>query len=230
MEDKGSTESFRDFTKSFFYGSRSDLSFKFLSDLTPEDAALFIQNLFADIIDTLDDRDMEPLKKRLLQGQIQGYKAQKNFEYDDGPFHRIEKPLSALKLSLLTSSGHFLKADDPKPFGVENMTQADAERRVMDFLKGAPQLSRIPFDSKPSELMVRHGGYDIRAAAKDPNVAFPYQPMTTLKDQGVFADLTTCAYSFVGVCSQKKLMTKILPGWVSQFLELGVDAVVLVPV
>ena len=201
-----------------------------MSDLTSEDASEFIQNLFKDIVDSLDDGDLSQIKQRMLQGQVQGYKEQKNFEYDDGPFHPLKRPLSSIKLSLLTSSGHFLKGCDPRPFGVENMTQEEAERRVLDFLKDEPQLSEVPFNSKPEDLMVRHGGYDIRAALKDPNVSFPYQRMLDLKDQGVFADLTINAYSFVGACSQKRLLKKILPNWVDKFVGQGVDAVVLVPV
>ena len=230
MEEENQPESFEAFIKSFFYGKRSDLSFKFLSDLTQEDASIFIQSLFKDVIDSLDDGDLSQLKQRMLQGQTQGYKEQKNFEYDDGPFHFLSKPLSSMKLSLLTSSGHFLKEYDPKPLGVENMTQDEAERRVFDFLKEAPQLSEIPFNSKPEDLMVRHAGYDIRAAQKDPNVSFPYQRMVNLKDQGVFKELTSNAYSFVGACSQKRLLKKTLPGWVDKFINQGVDAVVLVPV
>jgi D-proline reductase (dithiol) PrdB len=230
MEKENQPESFEAFIKSFFYGKRSDLSFKFLSDLTMEDASIFIQSLFKDIIDSIDDGDLERVKQRMLHAQIQGYKEQNNFEYDTGPFHPLNKPLSSIKLSLLTSSGHFLKECDPKPLGVENMTQMEAERRVFDFLREAPQLSEIPFDSNIDDLMVRHGGYDIRAALKDPNVSFPYQRMMNLKDQGVFKELTSNAYSFVGACSQKRLLKKTLPGWVDKFINQGMDAVVLVPV
>ena len=230
MEKENQPESFEAFIKSFFYGKRSDLSFKFLSDLTPEDASIFIQSLFKDVIDSLDDGDLSQLKQRMLQGQTQGYKEQKNFEYDDGPFHPLSKPLSSMKLSLLTSSGHFLKERDPKPLGVENMTQKEAERRVFDFLKEEPQLSEIPFYSKPEDLMVRHGGYDVRAVVKDPNISFPFQRMMDLKNQGMFKELTLNAYSFVGACSQKRLLKRTLPDWVDKFINQGVDAVVLVPV
>lgn len=223
-------ESFESFIKSFFYGTRSDLSFKFMSDLSPEQASDFLQDLFKDVVDALDDKNFERVKQRVLKGQIQGYKEQKNFEYEDGPFQPLSKPLSEMKMSLLTSSGHFLKGSDPNPLGVENMTQEEAERRVFDFLREEPLLSQIPFDTPPDALAVRHGGYDIRAALKDPNVSFPYQGMTRLKDQGVFKSLTENAYSFVGACSQKRLLKKTLPDWVRMIADQGVDAVVLVPV
>jgi len=110
------------------------------------------------------------------------------------------------------------------------MSQGEAVRRVFDFLMEEPQLSEIPFDSNPKDLTVRHGGYDIRAALKDPNVSFPYQRMVNLKDQGLFAELTSNAFSFVGACSQKRLLKKTLPDWINKFVDLGIDAVVLVPV
>ncbi len=59
MEEKNNPESFESFTKSFFYGTRSDLSFKFLSDLAVDDASIFIRDLFKDIIDSLDGGDLE---------------------------------------------------------------------------------------------------------------------------------------------------------------------------
>ncbi len=230
MEKSNQAESFEEFIRSFFYGRRSDLSFKFLSDLEPAKASIFIQDLFKDIVNSIDDNDLEQVKLRLLQGQVDGYREQKNFDYDSGPFSPLKKPLSSMKLSLLTSSGHFLKADDPKPLGVENMTQQEAENRVFDFLKEEPVLSEIPFEANPDDIKVRHGGYDIRAALKDPNVSFPYKRMIQLNTQGVFKELTVKAYSFVGACSQIRLLKKTLPGWVDKFKNLGVDAVVLVPV
>ncbi len=230
MENEKSNESFESFIKSFFYGKRSDLSFKFLSDLTPEDAGDFLQKLFKEIVNSIDSDDISLLKKQLLQGQIQGYFNQKNFEYGDGPFQPLEKPLSKLKLSLITSSGHFLKNHDPNPLGVENMSQNEAEKRVFDFLKEEPHLSQIPFNTSQADLTVRHGGYDIRAAQQDPNVSFPYQRIKELGETDLFSSLTENAYSFVGACSQKRLLKRTLPAWVDKFLDMAVDAVVLVPV
>ncbi len=230
MENEKNSETFESFIKSFFYGKRSDLSFKFLSDLTPEDAAGFLQKLFKEIVNSIDLNDLSPLKKQLLQGQIQGYFDQKNFEYNDGPFQPLKKPLSELKLSLITSSGHFLKNKDPNPLGVEKMSQDEAEKRVFDFLKEEPYLSQIPFNTPQDELRVRHGGYDIRAAQHDPNVSFPYQRIKEISKTDLFSNLTENAYSFVGACSQKRLLKKTLPVWVDKFLGLGINAVILVPV
>lgn len=230
MEDSQTKESFEDFIKSFFYGSRSDLSFKFLSDLSERTASTFIADLFQDAIDAIDDNDLGRIKQRILQGQMMGYKEQKNFDYDDGPFQALDQPVSSMKLTLITSSGHFLKDQDPKPLGVENMTQQEAEKRVFDFLKEEPQLSKITFSSRPDQIKIRHGGYDIRAAAKDPNVSFPYQAMNILDQEGMIGNLTGSGYSFVGACSQKRLLKKTLPRWIEKFKKEEVQAAVLVPV
>jgi hypothetical protein len=223
-------ETFEDFIKSFFYGKRSDLSFKFMSDFSEESAAGFLQDLFHDIMDTIDDKDVNRLKQRMISGQVQGYREQKNFAYEEGPFHHLQAPVSDLKLSLLTSSGHFVENDDPKPLGKENMTQKEAESRVFEFLKEEPFLSEIPFDTDSSQLRVRHGGYDIRAAQKDSNVSFPFETMKAVKEEGLFFDLSPNAYSFVGACSQNRLIKKTLPGWVEKMKAQKLDAVVLVPV
>lgn len=230
MENSEPKESFEAFTKSFFYGTRSDLSFKFLSDLSPEAASSFLQDLFRQVVDAIDTNDLTRLKLQMVAGQVAGYREQKNFDYDQGPFCLPRASLSDLKLSLLTSSGHFVENDDPRPLGVENMTQAEAESRVFDFLKEEPFLSEIPFDTDVSRLRVRHGGYDIRAAQKDPNVSFPFEPLKALKAEGLFSDLTPAAYSFVGACSQKRLLKKTLPGWVERMKAAKADAVLLVPV
>ncbi|MCG8563915.1 MAG: hypothetical protein MI747_02430 [Desulfobacterales bacterium] len=222
-------ESFESFVKSFFYGSRSDLSFKFLAELG-DDADTFIVELFRTLVDGVDDGRVDGIKEQIIQGQVQAFAHPEKFAYDSGPFLQPKSTPENLTFSLITSSGHFVTGDDPKPLGVENMTQEEAEKRVMEFVRELPQLSEIPFETPKSELCVRHGGYDIRAAAKDNEVCLPLAGMRALADQEKIGRLTPNAYSFMGACSQKRLTKKVLPGWVEEFKNRGVDAVVLVPV
>jgi hypothetical protein len=84
----------------------------------------------------------------------------------------------------LSSSGHFVEGDDPKPFGMENMSQKEAEDRIIDFLKEEPLLSEIPIQTPENKLRVRHGGYDIHGAKTDPNVNFPITRLRELEDDG----------------------------------------------
>ncbi len=227
METK---ESFKEFKDSFFYGKRSDLSFKFLEHMEEEDAAEFLQRLFNSLVDSVDTNDLEQVKSTLIKGQIQGYAVQKHFSYDSGPFTPLHKDPKDIKLTLITSSGHFVDGDDPQPFGVPNMTQEEAEKRIFDSIKEEPILSKIPFTCPPQKLRVRHGGYDVRAAQIDANVVFPWQRLTELHQQGQIGSLTENGYSFVGACSQKRLLKSTLPDWIDTFQASGADAALLVPV
>ncbi|MCG8618379.1 MAG: glycine/betaine/sarcosine/D-proline family reductase selenoprotein B [Desulfobacterales bacterium] len=225
-------ESFEDFIKSFFYGSRSDLSFKFISDFSEDQASDFLRRLFKTLVDAVDDEDLSAVKHTIMDGQALSYGGGhlKGFTYEEGPFVPMDKPLSEARLSLLTSSGHFVAGDDPNPLGTAGMTQAEAESRIMEFIKEPPQLSAIPFDTPGEKLQVRHGGYDIRGARKDPNSAFPFERMKDIRAKGGFKALTPNAYSFVGACAQTRLLKETLPGWTADMKAEAPDAVVLVPV
>ena len=223
-------ESFEQFKNSFSYGSRSDLNFKFLKALPPDRAADFFQELLYRLADTVDDGQVQRLTDLFYETQRGGYAGPTQWTYADGPFTKLAKPVAEARLALLTSSGHFVDGDDPQPFGVENMTQAEAEARISEFIKEEPALSAIPVDTPLDELRVRHGGYDIRSAQADPNVAFPITRMQEAATAGRIGSLSPTAYSFVGGCAQTPLQRKIAPQWAEMLQADLIDAVVLVPV
>ncbi len=231
MADDPPAESFDAFRKSFAYGARTDLNFKFLKELSTEEAARFIQELFRRVGEMLDDGQPESVIEHLRQGQSRVYgKPASKTAYDSGPFTPLYKPVAALRLALVTSSGHFIEGDDPRPFGVTDLTQADAITRIGDFLKSAPVLSVIPADTPEAQLRVRHPGYDIHGVQLDPNVAFPLTRLRELQAQGLIGEVAAEAYSFVGACLQSLLLKKSGPEWVERIKTQGVDAVLLVPV
>ena len=223
-------ETFESFKKSFFYGSRSDMGFKFLAHLSDEQAATFFQGLLAKLGDAYDSEDATPVFEHIRQGQILSYAQEIRAEYETGPFCPMDKPVSQARLMLLASSGHFVQGDDPQPLGVQNMTQTQAERQIMSFLKEPPTLSAIPVDTPSEQLVVRHGGYDVRGARKDPNVSLPLARLREMAADSQFAEFVDPAYSFVGACSQTRLKKTVGPQWVNKFKENDVDAAVLVPV
>ncbi|MAT99900.1 MAG: hypothetical protein CL608_22390 [Anaerolineaceae bacterium] len=222
-------ETFSEFKNSFSYGSRSDLSFKFFKGLSDEEAAVFIQNLFLKVVDAMDSGNWQPVAEHIIEGQKLSYNKPGSFAYDDAPFTPLPKPLAELKLGLLTSSGHFVAGDDPRPFGEENMTQAEAARRISEFIKAAPTLSTIPMDTPPEKLRVRHGGYDIRGAAADANVILPLTHLHTMVEAGRIGELAKNAYSFVGACAQTPLAKKSAPQWAEMVKQQGIEAMLLVP-
>lgn len=223
-------ESFVDFKNSFSYGSRNDLNFKFLKGLDEEDAALFIQQLFWKLGDAYDSDDWSPVIEHVQASQAQNYAGPTQWVYDDGPYAPLGKPLSAAKIALITSTGHFVEGNDPKPFGIPNMSQEEAARRIDDFLKEEPTLSEIPVDTPHHQLRARHGGYDVRGVLADHNVAFPTDHLVSLAAEGVIGSLHPIAYSFVGACSQIRLTKRIAPKWVAMWQAAGINGAVLVPV
>ncbi|MBI5714916.1 MAG: hypothetical protein HZC38_16070 [Chloroflexi bacterium] len=230
MTDKPANESFEEFKNSFSYGSRSDMNFKFLKNLSDEDASGFFRDLLWKLGEAIDDGDFERVAEHIFQTQALAYAGPSRFIYETGPFTPLTKPLSELRLALFTSSGHFVEGDDPKPFGVENLTQQEAEARINDFLKEEPQLSVIPMDTSEDKLRVRHGGYDVRGARADPNVNFPITRLKELQREGHLSQLHSLAYSFVGACAQLRLLNHTGPDWARLLKEQQIEAVLLVPV
>lgn len=224
-------ESFVDFKNSFNDGSRTDLNFKFLKGLPADEAASFFQGLLWKLGDMLDDGDASRLIAHVKEWQARNYSgAVPRWSYDDGPFTPLSKPVSEARLALLTSSGHFVDGQDPRPFGVENMSQEEAVQRIVSFLRTAPELSEIPLDTPPERLRVRHPGYDIRGSQADPNVSFPLYQLLSLAEDGVIGGLVDPAYSFVGAAAQTPLLREQGPQWVQRIQRQGADGAILVPV
>lgn len=224
-------ETFSEFKDSFSYGSRNDLAFKFLKRLDAPGAAEFFRALLEKLGESIDDGNADRLIEHAYEWQIDAYaEAETHYRYDDASFTRLGKPLTESRLALLTSSGHFVAGDDPRPFSTVDMTQAEAVARINDFLREPPRLSAIPIDTPSTELRVRHGGYDIRAAEKDPNVVFPLDRLRELVSASVIGELAPNAYSFVGAAAQTPLKKAVAPRWAAELREQGVDAVLLVPV
>ena len=227
-------ESFEDFKNSFSYGSRNDLTFKFLKKLPAEDAAEFFRLLLDEIGHTFDDGDLERIHRLVYHWQVRGYAPDPEvtpaFVYDDGPFTRLPKPLAECRVGLLTSSGQFVEGDDPEPFGVTGMTQEEASRRIDDFMRATPELSEIHRDTHADEIRVRHGGYDVRGAETDHNVTLPRDALVEAEMNGVIGEFADTMFSFVGATSQGRLRAKALPIWIERLRAERIDALVLVPV
>lgn len=227
---KKPTETFEDFKRSFSYGTRNDLNFKFLSALSDDDAAQFFQDLLWKLGDVFDDGDSSRIIDHVINWQNRAYSQAGRWTYDDVPFTPLAKSLAESRLALITSTGHFVDGEDPEPLGVKDMTQTEAIKRISDFLKSEPTLTAIPFATPRTKLRVRHGGYDIRGIQADPNVAFPVDRLRELTDEGHIGELLPKAYSFVGATSQLRLLNQAGPKWVGMLKSQEVDAALLVPV
>ncbi|MDJ0954978.1 MAG: glycine/sarcosine/betaine reductase selenoprotein B family protein [Acidimicrobiia bacterium] len=227
------TESFAEFRESFSYGTRSDLSFKFLKSLPDAEAAEFLRRLLEEVGETYDTGDIAAIIDLAIDAQIAGYRPDPDrpsrWTYTDRPFAPLTKPLAESRVGLLTSSGHFAEGDDPKPFGVPNMTQQEAEDRISEFLREAPILSVIPRDLPANKLRVRHGGYDTRSTLRDHNVSFPRDALLSARDSGRIGDISERLYSFPGATAQGRIK-QLAPDWAGQMHEDEIDVLLLVPV
>ncbi len=228
-------ETIEDLRKSFWYGSRSNLSFKFLKDLSDGEFGHFLNDLLAEVAATINSGDATAVIDAAYRWQIQAYAGHLGdaddfpHRFDDVPINPLPKPLSECRLTLVASSGHFVEGDDPKPFGADAMTQAEAEARIGEFLKVAPTLSSIPVDVDPRQLRVRHGGYPTEAVRSDHQVGLPIGHLADLVEAGVIGQLNPTAYSFVGAASQVRLKREVAPEWASQLRSEETDVVLLVP-
>jgi len=233
MDTPQASDSFQTFRESFSYGERNNVNFKFFKSMSDADVASFLEELLNELADAYDTGDVMPLIQAAYEMQIAGYSPAADVPpkhaYDDGPFAPLDTPIQEAKVGLLTTSGHFVAGDDPRPFGVADMTQDEAMARIGEFLRDTPVLSLIPSDTATSELRVRHGGYDITSALMDANVTFPIDRLRTARDNDAVGDLASTFFSFPGATSHGRLRQE-LPGWVERIHEEDVDVMLLVPV
>lgn len=227
-------ETFEDFKNSFSYGSRTDLTFKFLKKLSPDQAGIAIQEILEAIGETFDSAAVDELHDLVVQWQVNAYTppdgAAKSYVYEDAPFAPLPKPLGECRVGLMTSSGHFVAGEDPEPFGVKGMTQQEAVERVGEFMRSTPVMSEIPRRFCADQLQVRHGGYDVRSTVKDYNVSFPIDALLEAEVAGLIGTLADPLYSFPGATSQGRLRKHALPGWVDTLHAREIDVLLLVPV
>lgn len=229
-------ESIAELRQSFFYGTRSNLDFKFVLNLSDAEFGDFLQDLFASLSETMNSGDPTPAIEAAHEWQVRAHAGQNQTPekfahvYDDSPIAKLGKPLSECRVALLTSSGHYVVGDDPKPLGVANMSNEEARTRVLDFLKEAPTLSTIPMDTATEDLRLLHPGYPVEAALQDSGVNLPLQHLRQLADAGEIKSTTANAHSFVGAASQLKLKKHQAPLWADQLRDEGADVVLLVPV
>jgi hypothetical protein len=224
-------ETFDEFRRSFSYGSRGNLNFKFMKSMSEADAAAFLSAVLQQLGDAYDTGDVSPLIETAIEAQIAGYAPKPAdmppmFEFDSGPFAPAKTPVSEATIGLLTTSGHFLEDDDPEP---EGMTQAEAVDRISESLRETPTLSEIPRTSDVDSITVRHGGYDITSAEIDPNVSFPIDRLNEFEQDGTIGGLASTYFSFPGATSQGRLKRE-LGEWIDRIKEENVDYMLLVPV
>ena len=226
------SETLSEFRKSFSYGSRTDLLFKFLGSAAVDDqeAAEFFRGLLERLGDAFDTGDFDQVLEHSVRSQVLGYTPKEGtkaiFQYETSPWAQLSKPLSESRVALISAGGLYVEGSDP--MGPDGSTQEEAVSRIQESLRMAPVLSAIALDTPADRIRVRHPGYDIRGAVRDYNVVFPIDRLKELAAEGAIGELSEVNYSFVGASSQKRFLAEGAPGWGEHLKSTGVDAVLLV--
>ena len=91
-------ETLEEFKNSFFYGSRSDLLFKFLESLAPDEAGEFFRLLLGEVGTAIDHGEVGRLADLVYEWQVRGYSPPPDrpamWSYDSGFFAPM--PASAI--------------------------------------------------------------------------------------------------------------------------------------
>jgi hypothetical protein len=220
------SSSFEGFRRSFYYGDRADMQFKYLARMTDEAAADAIAAVLAAVGETLDTGDLDHLREVVHRTEVTGYRpSEPVVPASDIPFAPLPGPLAGLRLALVSAGGVYRVDDDP--MGPDGPSQQDSLTLIDEFLRGTPTLSTIPVDTPNEQLTARHPGYDARSAQRDPSAVFPLDHLRDLASEGRI-QLADEHYSFVGATSQRRLEEQVAPRWAEHMAAREIDVVFLV--
>ena len=135
------------------------------------------------------------------------------FEYDNAPFCALRKPLSEIKLALVTTAGLHVRGDRP-------------------FTKGDQSYRIIPSAALPKDIIQTHNsiGFDRTAMYRDVNISFPIDRVRELVERHIIGSTTKNYYSFMGAqTNPKQMMNETGPEVARLLLDEGADAALLTP-
>jgi glycine/betaine/sarcosine/D-proline reductase family selenoprotein B len=121
----------------------------------------------------------------------------------------VTKPLSQMKIALVTGTGVHLKGD--KRFTLS----CDSSFRI------------IPGDAATADLTVSHGGYDNTDVLADINSMFPLDRLRELAKEGLIGGVAPCHIGFMGGGGDLKALANETGPAIAAFLKNeGVDAAI----
>lgn len=135
----------------------------------------------------------------------------------DVPWTPMSKPLTASRVSLITTGGLHLKTD--QPFN-------------MDDPKGDPTFRVIPANAQQADLTITHNYYNHADADRDFNILLPLARVKELTSAGHLGGVTPSHYSFMGHIDGPHVNTlerEILPMLLGKIRSEQPDFVFLTP-
>lgn len=154
-----------------------------------------------------------PRLEDLTEVARQGHLNFPAFEHTDAPFSQLTKPLTEVKLALVTTAGLQVRGDTP-------FSNNDQSFRV------------IPANTPARDIIQSHTsiGFDRSAFMRDVNISFPVDRLHELVERGVIGSLSENFYSFMGALRNPKQIEKETgPEVARRLIAEGVDAVFLTP-
>lgn len=147
--------------------------------------------------------------------QSQGFPPYKWSEYDDSPWAVVEKPLSEMVISLISSAGIFMEGQDPfDAWAVNDLS-----------------FRKIPVTTPFEKLQLRHNYFDHRDAVSDLNCVFPVDRLSEFEADGQIGKLASTAITLgMGrLYKRTALQEETVPQIVAVIRGEGADAAFLVP-
>ena len=135
------------------------------------------------------------------------------FEFETTPFVRPVKPLSRMRIALVTSAGLHLRGDPT-------------------FAPGDQGYRTIPSDTPAKDIIQTHNsiGFDRTAIYRDLNVTFPMDRLRELEQSGVIEATTARYYSFMGAqTNPRRILEETGPEVARLLLGEGAEAAILTP-
>ena len=149
------------------------------------------------------DRLSELARNRLLTHNV--------LMYDDAPWVKPEKPLSEMRLAIVTTAGVHLRGDTPFKGG-------DQSYRVMP--SGAPA----------KDILLSHSsiGFDRSGIIRDLNLVLPIDRLREMAERDEIDGIGPNHYSFMGAQTKyERLIEETGPEVGRRLKEEGVDAVLM---
>ena len=132
---------------------------------------------------------------------------------DTPPWARLAKPLSECRVGMMTTAGTYVAGQEAYFY------KDDTSHRL------------IPSDTPVENLRFSHLTENyLPDARRDPNCAFPIEPLRKLADDGVIGGLAENFFSCMGaVYSKRRVDEEVAPTIYEAFAAEGVDVAYLVP-
>ena len=137
------------------------------------------------------------------------------------PWAPLREPLSARKVSLVSTAGIFLKSD----------VSFDYERERREGVWGDPTHREIPKTAGQDDVFYSHLHVDTSFMAEDRNVAWPVDVFLDFEREEKIGALADTLYSIMGyIPNFNPLVKRTAPLMIEKMKAEGVEAVFLYPV